>query len=150
MRAHHRSALMLCSALGLAGCGGTAWRDAYTRLAQSDSAARAAGFRPLSGPHNTFGLFNRAGSERWRVHLEAHQSYFLAAACTSGCDSLDFEIAEPHGALIARDTTAGPTPRLELAAPEEGDYQVTFTWGACHSPARCRWVAQVYAKNGGR
>jgi hypothetical protein len=146
MRAHRFAALLLCSVL--VGCGGAAWRDAYTRLAQSDSAARAAGYRPLSGPRNTFGLFNRAGSERWRVHLEAHQAYFVAAACTSGCDSLDFEIAEPHGALLARDTTSGSTPRLELTAPEEGDYVVTFSWGRCRSDARCRWVAQVYAKTG--
>lgn len=139
-------ALMLSAVL--AGCGGAAWRDAYTRLARSDSAARAAGYRPLSGPHNTFGLFNRAGGERWRVHLEAHQPYFIAAACTSGCDSLEFEVAEPHGALLARDTTAGPTPRLEITAPEAGDYAVTFSWGRCRSDARCRWVAQVYAKPG--
>ena len=139
-------ALLLC--IVLAGCGGAAWRDAYTRLAQSDSAARAAGYRPLSGPHNTFGIFDRAGSERWRVHLEAHQPYFIAAACTSGCDSLEFEVAEPHGASLAKDTTAGPTPRLELTAPEEGDYAVTFSWGRCATAARCRWVAQVYARPG--
>jgi len=148
MRGHRLAFVLQVSAA--VGCGGAAWRDAYSRLAQSDSAARAAGYRPMSGPHNTFGIFNRAGSEHWRVHLEAHQPYFIAAACTSGCDSLGFDIAEPHGALLARDTTAGPTPRYEITAPEEGDYTVTVSWGRCRSDARCRWVAQVYTKSATR
>jgi hypothetical protein len=148
MTRSQRTALLLALA-AVAGCGSAAWRDAYTRLARADSTARAAGYRPLSGPRNTFGIFGRAGSERWRVHLEAHQPYFIAAACTTGCDSLDFDVTEPHGTVLAHDTTAGPTPRLELVAPEEGDYAVTFRWGSCHAGARCRWVAQVYARGPG-
>ena len=131
----------------ISGCGRAAWRDAYTRLADADRAARSAGFRPLAGPNSRFGMFSGPGSQRWRVHLEAHHAYFIAAACTIGCDSLDFDVAEPHGTQISQDTTAGPTPRLELLAPEEGDFVVTFRWGGCKSAERCRWVAQVYAKN---
>src|SRR5258708_24076883 len=118
MKTNRIAALLFCSSLSA--CGGAAWRDAYSRLAQTDSAARAAGYKPLSGPHNTFGVFNHAGSERWRVHLEAHQPYFIAAACTSGCDSLAFEVKEPHGAQIARDTAAGAAARLAPPAPAEG------------------------------
>jgi hypothetical protein len=145
-RAAHSAACVALAAL-ISGCGKAAWHDASTRLADADRAARAAGYRPLAGPNSTFGTFISAGSERWRVHLEAHHAYFIAAACTMGCNALDFDVAEPHGAQIAQDTTAGPTPRLELLAPEEGDFVVTVRWGDCGSAEPCRWVAQVYAKD---
>lgn len=135
----------LLALLLVAGCGRAEWREADARLTAAAEAARADGFVPLAGPHNTFGDFASRGEVAWRVHLEAHQPYFIAAACSPGCDTLDFTVAEPHGAELARDTSAGATPRLVLQAPEEGDYRVTFQYGRC-AVERCRWVAQVYER----
>lgn len=142
---NRRVALGVLLAAAVAGCGREAWRDADARLLTAAGAARASGYEPLVGPHNTFGEFASSGEVAWRVHLEAHQSYFFAAACTAGCDALDFSVAEPHGAVITHDTTTGPTPRLLLEAPEEGDYRITFRYGRC-SLDRCYWVAQVYSR----
>jgi len=125
------------------GCGRAEWREADANLNAAAQAARADGFVPMAGPHNTFGDFAGRGAVAWRVHLEAHQPYFLAAACTNGCDTLDFDIREPHGGNFAADTSAGPAPRLLFTAPEEGDYRVTFRYGTCGTD-RCRWVAQLY------
>jgi hypothetical protein len=128
------------------GCGSAQWREADARLNAAAQSARASGYAPLPGPHNTFGDFASAGTITWRTHLEAQRSYFIAAACSSGCDTLDFSLAEPQGRQLAADTTAGPTPRLMFTTPEEGDYHVTFRFGHC-AVERCRWVAQVYARN---
>ena len=125
-------------------CGRAQWRDADTKLNAAAETARAAGFQPLSGPHNTFGMFTAAGDSEWRVHLEAHQQYFLAAACTTGCDSIAFTVREPHGDLVGTDTSGGPIARLQLTTTEEGDYRVWFTHGGC-TRQDCRWVAQVYS-----
>jgi hypothetical protein len=132
-------------ALTLAACGRAEWREADARLNEAASAARAAGFVPMAGPHNSFGAFTAADSTVWRTHLEAHQPYVLVAACTAGCGALDFSLREPHGGLVGADTTAAPTPRLAFTAPEEGDYRVTLRWGAGAAPS-CRWVVQVYAQ----
>lgn len=134
---------VLCVLVGA--CGRAQWREADAKLYDAALAARGAGFSPLSGRHNTFGTFTAGGMTRWRVHLEAHQPYFIAAACTAGCDSLDFAVSEPHGHAVGADTTSGPTPRLELIAPEEGDYAITFRYTRCTAP-QCRWAAQLYTK----
>ena len=130
----------------LLSCSRAGWREADAKMNQAAQAARAAGFEPMAGPHNTFGAFTSPGRTNWRVHLEAHSVYFLAAACT-GCDVLDFTINEPHGATIGEDTTQAPTPRLTFEAPEEGDYHVLFDYERC-TAAPCHWVAQLYEKKG--
>jgi hypothetical protein len=135
----------LCVCALLVSCGRTQWREADARLFAATQAARTQGYVPLSGPHNTFGDFASAGSVAWRTHLDEHTTYFVAAACTEGCDTLDFVIAEPQGHELSADTSAGPAPRLMFTTPEEGDYRVTFRFGHCRTE-RCRWVAQVYAK----
>ena len=140
-----RRAAVMALALAAAACGREQWREADAHLNTAAQDARAAGFQPMSGPHNTFGDFTSDGHVPWRVHLEAHQAYFIAAACTTGCDTLDFAITEPHGELLATDTSSGAVARLLLQAPEEGDYRITFRYGHC-SVATCRWVAQVYEK----
>jgi hypothetical protein len=134
-------------ALTFAGCGQAAWREADANLNAAAGAARADGFAPMAGPHNTFGDFTAAGETAWRTHLEAHQAYVLVAACTAGCAALDFTVYEPHGAALGTDTSAAPTPRLAFTAPEEGDYRVVFRFGRCGA-ARCRWVAQAYRRGG--
>ena len=139
-----RATLVLGAAL-LAACGRAGWRDADTRLNEAAAAARAAGFMPLAGPHNTFGAFTAPDSATWRVHLEAHQPYVIVAACTPGCDSLGFALLEPHGSEVGRDTTAGPAGRLAITPGEEGDYRLVLSLGAC-AASPCRWVAQVYGK----
>lgn len=126
-----------------AACGRAEWREADTRLASAAQAAREQGFVPLSGPHNTFGDFASHGEVAWRVSLDSGRSYFLAAACTTGCDTLDFSIADPRGGELARDSSAGNAPRLVFTPPVEGDYRVTFRYGAC-TAERCRWIAQLY------
>ena len=126
-----------------AGCGHAEWREADTRLASAAQAARDLGFVPMSGPNNTFGDFASHGEVAWRVSLDPGRSYFLAAACTTGCATLDFSIADPRGGELARDSSAGTAPRLVFTPPVEGDYRVTFRYGAC-SAERCRWIAQLY------
>lgn len=139
-----RKALLLLI-VAVAACGRAEWREADERLNASVQDARGAGFEPLAGPYNTFGAFREAGTTSWRVHLEAHADYVIAAACTTGCDSLGFELAEPHGTTVATDSAAGPLARADYSATEEGDFTVTFTYGAC-AVERCRWVAQVYSR----
>ena len=141
----NRRVTMVLLALAAAACGREQWREADAHLNTASQDARDSGFAPMSGPHNTFGDFTSHGEVPWRVHLEAHQPYFIAAVCTSGCDTLDFTVTEPHGSPLAADTGSGGVARLLLQAPEEGDYRVTFRYGKC-AVAKCRWVAQVYAK----
>ncbi len=129
----------------LMSCGREQWREADARLNTAAQAAREQGYAPLSGPHNTFGDFASAGSVTWRTHLDAGRRYFIAAACTTGCDTLDFTLDEPAGRRIAADTTQGPTPRPMFVSPEEGDYHVNFRFGRCLAE-HCRWVAQVYQR----
>jgi hypothetical protein len=131
----------------VAACGHAEWREADARLDEAAQAAKADGFTPMSGPHNTFGTFTDSGTVAWRIHLEAHQPYFIAAACTAGCESVRFSVKEPHGETVASDTATGPTPRLVFTAPEEGDYQVMIKHGRC-TGEQCRFVAQVYQKKG--
>ena len=126
-----------------ASCGRAAWREADQRLNDAAQAARAAGFKPLAGPNNTFGIFTAGGESEWRVHLEAHEPYFIGAACTSGCDSIAFVVREPHGTVIGADTSSGPIGRLALTAPEEGEFRILVAHGGCAAP-QCRWIAQVY------
>jgi hypothetical protein len=137
-----RWALLLCLSTS---CGRAQWRDADARLNEAVKDARAAGYQPLAGPHNTFGAFTAAGESEWRVQLEAHASYFLAAACTAGCDSLAFVVRDPHGAMIGADTSGGPIGRLQLTTAAAGDFSIRFAHGRC-AEAGCRWVAQLYGK----
>jgi len=128
----------------LASCGRAEWHEADARLNLAATAAREEGYAPMRGPHNTFGTFSDAGSATWRVHLEPHQSYFLAAACAASCDSLNFSIVDSNHDEAFADTSAGPAPRL-VFTPVEGNLRVTFSHGPCHS-GRCRWIAQVYQR----
>ena len=126
-----------------AACGRAEWREADTRLGAAAQAARDQGFVPLSGPNNTFGDFASHGEVVWRVNLDAGRTYFLAASCTTGCDTLDFDITDQRGSEMARDTSSGSSPRLVFTPPADGDYRVTFHYGSC-AAERCRWIAQVY------
>jgi hypothetical protein len=129
----------------LLGCGRADWHLADERLNLAVGAAREDGFVPMRGPHNTFGTFSDAGSQTWRVHLDPHQPYFLAAACAPSCDSLNFQITDSNHDEVFADTSAGPTPRL-MFTPIEGNLRVTFTHGPCLGGGRCRWIAQLYER----
>ena len=125
-------------------CGRAQWREADANLNAAAAAARADGFEPMNGQHNTFGAFTDSGSTTWRVHLTPRQPYFIAAACTAGCDALDFTIANSNATESFADTSAGPTPRL-VFTPGEGNLRVTISHGPCHG-GRCRWIAQIYTR----
>jgi hypothetical protein len=140
-----RAAAALLAVALLAGCGAAQWKEADARLNAAAAAARAAGYRPMAGPHNTFGAFRRAGSEVWRVRLAGGRPAFIASGCTEGCTSLDFEVADSAGAVHAADTSQGTTPRLEIVPADSGVYLVTFRYGPCRTRG-CRWVAQVYER----
>jgi hypothetical protein len=136
--------VLLCTFL--VSCGREQWREADMKLNESAQAARDSGFAPMAGPHNTFGTFQDSGSATWRVHLEAHQPYFIAAGCTEGCSDLHFAIREPHGETVATDSAAARSaPRLVFTAAEEGDYQIAIQHGRC-AVSECRYVAQIYSK----
>jgi hypothetical protein len=114
-------------------------------MSEAAREARAAGFRPMAGPHNTFGVFTAPGHQTWRVRLDGARSVFVVAGCTAGCTSLDFAVADSTGAALATDTSAGAAPRLELVPPASGPYLVTFRYGPC-STRECRWVAQAHER----
>ena len=128
-----------------AACGTGQWREADARMNETAQAARAAGFRPMAGAHNTFGVFTAAGSTTWRVRLDAARQSFIAAGCTAGCTSLDMSVADSSGAPVASATSPAAAPALLLGARPSGLYLVTFRHGSCRM-RECRWVAQVWEK----
>ena len=134
----------LCVCASLASCGRAQWREADANLNAAAAAARADGFEPMNGQHNTFGAFTDSGSTTWRVHLTPRQPYFVAAACTAGCDALDFTIVDSDATEAFADTSAGAAPRL-LFTPAQGNLRITFRHDRCIG-GRCRWIAQVYAR----
>lgn len=138
-----RALAALLAALA-AGCGAGAWKEADARMQEAASAARAEGFRPMAGAHNTFGVFTAAGSQAWRVRLEARPA-FIAAGCTSGCTSLEFDVADSTGARAALTASGNAAPALLFAPHSPGAWVVTFRYGGCRT-RECRWVAQVWGK----
>ncbi len=129
----------------LTACGVSGWRDASERLEASVAAARALGYAPPAGPFNDFGVFSAPGSTRATFALAGGGDYFVAAACSGACESLDFDVLGPDGAVVATDTGPGATPRLVLRPPADGGYTLVVRHGRCPEP-RCRWVAQVYQR----
>jgi hypothetical protein len=129
----------------LAGCGAAEWRDADARLTAAVAAARGQGYAPLAGPHNAFLAFNASGARVMTVQLRKGRPYLVAAACTAGCTTLDFDVTGPGNRTVGADTSAGTTPRLAFTAPVAGPYRISITWGTCRA-ASCRWVAQVYTR----
>ena len=135
--------LALLAALA-AGCGAGEWKEADARMNEAAATARAQGFHPMAGPHNTFGVFASAGSHTWRVRLEARPS-FIAAGCTSGCTSLEFTVADSTGAQVAGTTSGNAAPTLAFEPRQAGTMLIRFRYGSCRA-RECRWVAQVWGK----
>lgn len=138
--------LALLAALA-AGCGAGGWKEADARMNEAASAARADGFRPMAGPHNTFGVFTAAGSHSWRVRLDGTRPVFIAAGCTAGCTSLDFAVADSTGAQLAGTTSGNAAPITTIEPRAAGPYVITFRFGTCRL-RECRWVAQLYQRRG--
>lgn len=140
-----RALAALLAALA-AGCGAGAWKEADARMNEAAAGARARGFRPMAGAHNTFGVFTSAGSQAWRVRLQARPA-FIAAGCTSGCTSLEFVVTDSSGTQIAGTRSGNAAPTLALEPRPAGTLLVTFRYGSCRT-RECRWVAQAYERRG--
>ena len=119
----------LCVCASFVACGRAQWREADTRLNARRGAGPFGRLRTTRGPPQHLRRL-RLGGHGHLAHAPRGAAVLLhRRGCSSGCDTLDFSLAEPQGRQLAADTTAGPTPRLTFTTPEEGDYHVTFHFG---------------------
>lgn len=136
-------AALAALALALAACHSGKWREADLRLQQASAAARRGGFEPLSGPYNTFGVFNDSAAKVWSVRLDSATTYAVAAACTAGCGPLALALRGPGASRLGADSSAADTAMLMVRSAASGTYTVDVS-ARCRG--RCWWVAQVYAR----
>jgi hypothetical protein len=75
--------------------------------------------------------------------LQAGISYTLIGACDADCTDLDFELFNPSGFAVDRDTRSGDKPVVRVRPASSGTYTLKVKMYRC-SDQPCEWGVKAF------
>ena len=108
-----------------------------------DDAARenTQGFTAVTGVEDEVVALQPTQVHTWTVQLQRGQTYRVIGGCDNECTDMDFELLDPSGKIIERDTLPDSFPIINVTPASAGAYVVRFvmktcTIGPCYAAAR--------------
>ena len=126
-------------------------RAELRELAKSyiDDAARenTQGFTAVSGVQDEVVALQPTQSHAWTVQLQRGQTYRIIGGCDNECTDMDFELVDPTGKIIERDTLPDSFPIINVTPQSPGAYTVRFLMKTC-TIGPCYAAARLYHQTG--
>lgn len=126
-------------------------RAELRELAKSyiDDAARenTRGFTAVQGVEDEVVALQPSQVHAWTVPLQQGQTYRVIGGCDNECTDMDFELLDPTGKIIERDTLPDSFPIINVTPTSAGRYTVRFLMKTC-TIAPCYAAARLYHQTG--
>ena len=128
-----------------------AQRAELRELAKSyiDDAARqnTDGFTAATGVQDEVVALQPTQVHAWQVQLQQGQTYRVIGGCDNECTDMDFELLDPSGKIIERDTLPDSFPILNVVPAATGAYTVRFVMKTC-TIGPCYAAGRLYRQTG--
>lgn len=105
------------------------------------------GFSAVTGVEDEVVALQPTQVHTWRVQLQQGQTYRIIGGCDHECTDLDFELLDPTGKIIERDTLPDSFPILNVSPATTGEYTVRFLMKTC-TVAPCYAAGRLYHQTG--
>ncbi|MGV3579581.1 hypothetical protein [Brevundimonas sp.] len=111
------------------------------------AAENTQGFTAVSGVQDEVVALQPTQVHNWTVQLQRGQSYRVIGGCDNECTDMDFELLDPSGKIIERDTLPDSFPIINVTPQSPGAYTVRFLMKTC-TVAPCYAAARLYHQTG--
>ncbi len=114
-----------------------------------DDAARenTQGFTAVTGVEDEVVALQPTQVHTWTVQLQRGQTYRVIGGCDNECTDMDFELLDPSGKIIERDTLPDSFPIINVTPASAGAYVVRFVMKTC-TIGPCYAAARLYHQTG--
>ena len=114
-----------------------------------DDAARenTQGFTAVQGVEDEVVALQPSQVHAWTVQLTRGQTYRVIGGCDNECTDMDFELLDPTGKIIERDTLPDSFPILNVSPTTTGAYVVRFVMKTC-TIGPCYAAGRLYRQTG--
>ena len=113
-----------------------------------DAAAQnTQGFTAVTGVEDEVVALQPTQTHTWAVQLQRGQTYRIIGGCDNECTDMDFELIDPTGKIIERDTLPDSFPIINVMPASSGAYTVRFMMKTC-TVAPCYAAARLYHQTG--
>lgn len=114
-----------------------------------DDAARenTRGFTAVTGVEDEVVALQPSQVHAWTVQLQRGQTYRVIGGCDNECTDMDFELLDPSGKIIERDTLPDSFPIINISPPAAGAYVVRFVMKTC-TVGPCYAAGRLYRQTG--
>ena len=114
-----------------------------------DDAARenSQGFTAVAGIEDEVVALQPTQVHAWTVRLQRGETYRIIGGCDNECTDMDFELLDPTGKIIERDTLPDSFPIINISPTAAGAYTVRFVMKTC-TIGPCYAAARLYHQTG--
>lgn len=105
------------------------------------------GFTAVSGVEDEVVALQPTQVHAWRVNLQQGKTYRIIGGCDNECTDMDFELLDPTGKIIERDTLTDSFPILNVSPTTTGAYTVRFIMKTC-TIGPCYAAGRLYHQTG--
>lgn len=111
------------------------------------AAENTQGFTAVSGVEDEVVALQPTQVHVWTVQLQRGQTYRVIGGCDNECTDMDFELLDPTGKIIERDTLPDSFPIINVMPTTAGAYTLRFVMKTC-TVAPCYAAARLYHQTG--
>lgn len=105
------------------------------------------GFTAVQGVQDEVVALQPSQIHAWTVQLTRGQTYRVIGGCDNECTDMDFELLDPTGKIIERDTLPDSFPIINVTPPATGAYVVRFVMKTC-TIGPCYAAGRLYHQTG--
>ena len=114
-----------------------------------DDAARenTQGFTAVTGVEDEVVALQPTQVHAWTIQLQRGETYRIIGGCDNECTDMDFELMDPTGKIIERDTLPDSFPIINVSPSSAGAYTVRFVMKTC-TIGPCYAAGRLYHQTG--
>ena len=114
-----------------------------------DDAARenTQGFTAVTGVEDEVVALQPTQVHAWTIQLQRGETYRIIGGCDNECTDMDFELMDPTGKIIERDTLPDSFPIINVSPSSAGAYPVRFVMKTC-TIGPCYAAGRLYHQTG--
>ena len=105
------------------------------------------GFTAVTGIEDEVVALQPTQVHTWSVQMQQGQTYRIIGGCDNECTDMDFELLDPTGKIIERDTLPDSFPILNVSPTTTGAYTIRFLMKTC-TVAPCYAAGRLYRQTG--
>ena len=105
------------------------------------------GFTAVTGVEDEVVALQPTQVHAWTVQLQRGETYRIIGGCDNECTDMDFELLDPTGKIVERDTLTDSFPIINVSPTAAGAYVVRFLMKTC-TIGPCYAAGRLYHQTG--